>query len=243
MKDYIQDISSMYISKEIRKKIASEFILKYKITNTSNPKIVVYYANGKKITYDNSKELERTILNTMKEKFLMYVDQFQNCYHVHVSREVLYDSVAVGGVCITAVPLVHKLFSNIVEDPVSPVTFITLGTIITSLSLIEKIMYMKRYQDFAKTLLYLQKEDDINFHLGSNSNFINNIMSKKFHNYLVTKPDGKKGYTINSIDKMNLKEFRDFLYVIEFIERVSKEQTLESISKPEVGEKVLRKHL
>ena len=67
MKDYIKDIPSMYISNEERKKIASKFILKYKITNGNNPKIIVYYANGQKVTYDYSEELEESLLTTMKE--------------------------------------------------------------------------------------------------------------------------------------------------------------------------------
>lgn len=215
MKDYIKDIPSMYISNEERKKIASEFVLKYKITNGNNPKIIVYYANGQKVTYDYSEELEESLLTTMKENIQRYANQFSVCYRDHASQEALYDSCTFGGACITAVPLVHKLFSNIVEESVSPAPFITLGMAIVSFSLFEKIMFMKRYQDFAKTLLYLQKEEDINFHLGYNLNFVNNTMNKELHNYLVTKPDGKKGYTINSIDKMSLAKLKKLLTDIE----------------------------
>lgn len=215
MKDYIQDIPSMYISKEARKRIASEFILKYKITNDPNPQIIVYYADGKKITYDYSKELEQSLLLNMKENFQKYVELFQKNYHDHISQEALCDACMVGGACIMAVPLVQTLFSSIVKEPSPPIPFITLGGAVISYSLFDKIMYMKRYQDFAKTLLYLQNENDINFHLGYNLNFVNNTMSKKQHNYLVTKPDGKKGYTINSIDKMSLAELKKLLNVIE----------------------------
>lgn len=215
MKDYIQDIPSIYISKEARKKIASEFILKYKITNDYNPKIIVYYANGKRTTYDYSKELEQSILLNMKENFQKYVELFQKNYHDHISQEALCDACMVGGACIMAVPLVQTLFSNIIEEPSSPIPFVTLGGTAMSYSLLQKIMFMKRYQDFAKTLLFFQNEDNINFHLGYNLNFVNNTMSKKIHNYLVTKPDGRRGYTINSIDKMSLKEFQEFLSIIE----------------------------
>ena len=215
MKDYIQDIPSMYISKETRKKIASEFILKYKITNDTNPRIIVYYANGKKTTYHYSKELEQSILLNMKENFQKYVELFQKNYHDHISQEALYDSCAVGGVCIMAVPLLQQLFSNIIEEPSSPIPFVTLGGTAMSYSLLQKIMFMKRYQDFAKTLLFFQNEDNINLHLGYNLNFVNNTISKKLHNYLVTKPDGRRGYTINSIDKMSLAEFQRLLSSIE----------------------------
>ena len=213
MKDYIKDISSLYISKEERQKIASEFILRYKVLD--DKKIIVYYANGNKVTYDYSKEVEVSILNSMKENFQKYLELFRNSYHDHVSQETLYDSITFGGACITAVPLIQRLFSNVVQEPSSPVTFVTIGGTVISFSLFEKIMFMKRYQDFAKTLLYLQKEEDINFHLGYNLNFVNNTMSKKLHNYLVTKPDGKKGYTINSIDKINLSELNGLLTTIE----------------------------
>ena len=215
MKDYTKDIPSLYISKEERKKITEELILKYKVTNDSNPKIIVYYANGKKVTYNYSKELEESLLINMKETFLKYLELFQICYHEHISQEALYDSVAFGGVCLAAVPLIQKLFSSIIEEPSSPIPFITIGGVTSSFSMFQKIMYMKRYQDHAKTLLYLQKEEDINFHLGYNLNFVNNTMKKNFYKHLVTKTNGKKGYTINSIDKMSLKELQELLSTIE----------------------------
>jgi len=213
MKDYIQDIPK-YVSKEEKQKIASEFILKYQIINE---KIIVHFVNGEKLTYDYSQEREQQILEIMKQTFEKYALKLKEYYGRHLEREALNDAIFYTGLAIGSVPLVLSIVTE--PDILTTVTFLTIGLSQMGLTTINKIQYMKRYQDFAKSLLFFQNEERINFQIENNLNFAANTMSKKHQKYLVTKPDGSRGYTINSIDKMSLVEFQKLLSRIEFEEQ------------------------
>lgn len=220
MNNYTLDI----IERKKRKEESSNFILKYEITtknklNKNKDKIIIYLANGKKVAFNYSKELEQNILNLMKKKVLDYKKIIENAEKRRIEKDALVWSFNVTSITM----LVSGLISFAITNNIEPLIINLIPSIfLASSGLIYKQRYTSRHNDFKKNILFIENEEKINQKVLENSNTFTNIISKKAHDKIVIKPDGKKGYTINSIDKMKLKELRNMLELIKLEEELNK---------------------
>ena len=119
--------------------------------------------------------------------------------------------------------LLSGLFNSIIMNNIEPLITMSIPSVILASSgLIYKKRYTNRYNDFKKNILFIENEEKINQKVLENSNIFTNVISKKTHDKMVIKPDGNKGYTINSIDKMKLKELKNMLELIKLEEELNK---------------------
>ena len=207
MHDYTFGITDDQKQDEARNK----FILKYKIKYHNNKKkIIVYFANYKKVVFDYTKEIEEGILNTMKENVYNYkeiMDKVPN-----KEKEQLGTMLFIFG----TLWLILSFVSIITSGAFKTTTLVPLffSTMLTTVGLKYNKNQTKRYEDFKKNMLFLENEAKINQKVLENPNTLENIISKKSHDKIVIKPDNNKGFTINSIDKMSLKELKSILELI-----------------------------
>lgn len=224
MDNYTLDI----IDKERRKKESNNFILKYEITtknklNNTKEKIILYLANGKKITFNYTKELEQNILDSMKKKVLDYKLFMENAQKRKIEKDALVWSFNTTSITMIA----SGLLISIILSNIAPLIIMLIPSALLSISgLIYKQRYTNRYKDFKKNILFIENEEKINQKALENSHIFNNVINKKTHDKMVVKPDGKKGYTINSIDKMQLKELKNMLELIKLEEQLSKKDNI-----------------
>lgn len=207
MHDYTFGINDDQKQDEARNK----FILKYKIKYHNNKKkIIVYLANHKKLVFDYTKELEQGILNAMKENVYNYkeiMDKVPN-----KEKEQLGTMLFIFGALWIIISLISTITSGYIKD--TSIMSLFFSSMLTTVGLKYNKNQTKRYEDFKKNMLFLENEARINQSVLENTNTLKNIISKKSHNKIVMKPDGNKGFTINSIDKMSLNELKRMIELI-----------------------------
>lgn len=207
MHDYTFGINDDQKQDEARNK----FILKYKIKYHNNKKkIIVYLANHKKVVFDYTKELEQGILNAMKENVYNYkeiMDKVPN-----KEKEQLGTMLFIFGALWIIISLISTITSGYIKD--TSIMSLFFSSMLTTVGLKYNKNQTKRYKDFKKNMLFLENEARINQSVLENTNTLKNIISKKSHNKIVMKPDGNKGFTINSIDKMSLNELKRMIELI-----------------------------
>ena len=207
MHDYTIGISDDQKQDEARNK----FILKYKIKYHNNrKKIIVYLANHKKVVFDYTKELEQGILNAMKENVYNYkviMDKVPN-----KEKEQLGTMLFIFGALWIIISLISTITSGYIKD--TSIMSLFFSSMLTTVGLKYNKNQTKRYEDFKKNMLFLENEARINQKILENTNTLENIISKKSHDKIVMKPDGNKGFTINSIDKISLNELKRMIELI-----------------------------
>lgn len=220
MDDYTTEI----LDKLKRKEESSNFILKYEIVdknklNKNKDKIIVYLANGKKVVFNYTNEIEQNILDTMKKQVINYKKIIEVNEKKKIEKDALIYSFLVSSLVMILTGLIsYKITNNIVHFINMLIPSITLACS----GLIYKQKYVNKYNDFKKNMLFIENEEKINQKVLENSNVLTNVISKKNYDKMVIKPDGKKGYTINSIDKMKLKELKNMLELIKLEDELNK---------------------
>lgn len=208
MRDYTIGIND---DKE-QEKARDKFILKYKIKYKNNKKkIIVYFANHKKVVFDYTKQLEQGILSVMKENVYNYKAIMNKV--PNKEKEQLGTMLFIFGTLWLILSLISTITSGSFKD--TSLMSLFFSSMLITIGLKYNKNQTKRYEDFKKNMLFLENEERINQKMLENTKSLTSIITKKSYNKIITKPDGNKGYTINSIDKMSLNELKNILELIE----------------------------
>ena len=173
---------------------SKEFILYY---IKKDNKIIVYYASGDKKEFDNTKDLEITILERMKNQVL--------------NSNVVYDK---NGKIVMGL-LINNIFLYL---SINSEGIISLISSMISLSLMTKIIsiqfdFSDKRNDFLKNRFFLENENLFNDFDRKNELLLLDV-SKKTRKIISSIPEEDLLFTINTIDKMKYKDLRQILYNI-----------------------------
>ena len=173
---------------------SKEFILYY---IKKDNKIIVYYASGDKKEFDNTKDLEITILERMKKQVL--------------NSNVVYDK---NGKIVMGL-LINNIFLYL---SINSEGIISLISSMISLSLMTKIIsiqfdFSDKRNDFLKNRFFLENENLFNDFDRKNELLLLDV-SKKTRKIISSIPEEDLLFTINTIDKMKYKDLRQILYNI-----------------------------
>ena len=146
-------------------------------------------------------------------------------------KEQLGTMLFIFGALWIIISLISTITSGYIKD--TSIMSLFFSSMLTTVGLKYNKNQTKRYEDFKKNMLFLENEARINQKVLDNANIIENIISKKSHDKIVMKPDGNKGFTINSIDKMSLSELKNMLELIKLEENdfLEKEKVMVKIQK------------
>lgn len=205
MKDYTITLND----NEERKKKKDKFILKYKIKEEKDKKkkIIIYYANGNQERMDYSRDFEKALLHLMKNQVKEYettMIKYEEEYRKKVKSLNLENRL--GLLAISIIAIIGMM--GTVGTSVFLLSMIT-PSFLLGMLLFETLEVIKQkgvINNFYKMQLFLENEDKINNNISNYDNKyiekVRNILDKM----IVSISEGKKGVTINSLDKINLKE-------------------------------------
>ena len=226
MKDYLK-FTNLTNKDELRKK----FILKYEIQSDGNDKkIVVYFANGNRHIVAYTSANEKQILHKMKQQIKEYAENIKEAPENII--ELRKDAIKFSALSLIA----SILFFVIGQAPAG--VYLVLFSVVSFLFSIPYIIYKKYYiKDFEKNAMFLQNEE-----------FINKMINSKerediFYNVNINtlnacyQESGKKGISINSIDKLNLYELKHLLEVIKCEISLFDEEVNEDVKEKELIKK------
>jgi len=196
-----------------------DFILNYRIKDN---KIIIKYASGK--IYENfyTRELEKDILEKMKQQVLNFEEKVNQKKDINSIIDILSTIISISGSCIV-LPELNLTFS---QD-------IILGVIIYCITAkIPKIIRDKKIKDYEKNKLFVSNielfQDGIQENMGMYKNL--DRKSKKYLKTVLEKKEVLKEYNIddikepniNSIDKISYESIKNIHNLLEENEKYSK---------------------
>ena len=188
-------------SDEIKKK----FILKYEI---SDKEIIIFFADNTKYKVEYTNDNEIKILKRMKEQIKQYKqifdEQFINNRIKHFD-EFVYLLLVVLFFGFSLFMIGHgEIIANIIG-----LTLTFLGVIVLGGKCLMNIFNKKVIDDYKKTILFLENEVFINQKINSRDceNIFSNV-NDNIKDACPVKSNGKIEVTINTIDKLSLRELK-----------------------------------
>ena len=181
------------------------FVLKYKIVED---KIVVYFANGKKIFMPYSIENERKILIKMEEQAKKYIKKFE--MGGPTKKSVLtWDYVAlwISGTSICVIPINGAELWELSFLPL-----LTIVSVTSFLKLVFKVPINKEREELEKIKIYFENEELL-------KNCINNVWmfkdNKKVIKIIKKLLKEKNNFDINTIDTMSSEDLNVIKTIVE----------------------------
>jgi hypothetical protein len=194
----------------------NDFILKYDIDMINDEKIIrVYYAsNNAELIIPYDVETEREILKKMKEQA---INQFESkdCYEAKISDSAKMTAF-VALITLCNFPLFKVL--ALINIKFAVALGLVLGLECTR-NIYNIINNKKAVNEINKNYMFLENEEIINKKVNENKNLLSNS-TEKVKKMVNSVSDNQPSFTINSIDKLSLRELKQVLSNIKCAEEL-----------------------
>lgn len=216
---------------ENKDEVLKKFILKYEVID-NNKKIKIFLANDNINIIDYTKENEELLITKMETQIndnKEYLDEIfkddLSLLKILACLLILIMLIGIGSFFIGNGVLITKIIGYFLTC-LSGLGFIANGTYF--------LLYKKYFNDFKKSKIFLENKKSINKFLNSKKDV--SIM-KNVKEECSSKNDDTYEFSINSIDKLSLKELKQLLY------NMKKELLSEDITNQESYKNVKSKKL
>lgn len=204
-----------YMNLYKKEEIIKQFILKYEI-NDDNSKIKIFFADGSCHLTEYSLITEKKILTRMKKQLIEYEDNLKKCFsenELESFKEIMkiFFAFFVTGIISLGLGLIFQTMVAYIFGIILGL----IGGLGTGFIFALKIKFEKLFHDYQKNKMFLENETVINEMVNSkkSANMFANV-NDKIKDACPVKGDGTCEFTINSIDKLSLKDMKRLLEIV-----------------------------